>query len=92
LEYGEKSRQVGRKVGRMQGSIVTNFVKRQREREREREMVNADADDGTLLVLSISSVPHRGIATLVSDSNGSRFAEKGTQHVRIGLRSKHFDI
>lgn len=90
MEYGEKSRQVGRKVGRMQGSIVTNFVKRQRERERE--MVNADADDGTLLVLSISSVPHRGIATLVSDSNGSRFAEKGTQHVRIGLRSKHFDI
>lgn len=72
----------------MQGSIVTNFVKRQRERE----MVNADADDGTLLVLYISSVPHRGIATLVSDSNVSLFAEKGTQHVRIGLRSKHFAI
>jgi hypothetical protein len=47
----KKSRQVGRKIGRVQCSTVTNFV-----RERER----ADADDGMLLALCVSSFSPQG--------------------------------
>lgn len=36
--------------------------------------------------------PHRGIATLAFNSNVSRFGEKGTQHVKMAFRLKHFVI